>query len=251
MGSITLASPFQPLASAVLPQNQSLPWIGNPLVPWKYTGAVFDFDGTATNTGNAVVPTLGTVPADAIGVEMWVNGNAADDYIFATTVAGQLGLTGVFATNITANLAAVRWAASGQHIVIPFMTAGVAPTLRVATGKTSARIQGRFISQSAGMPYLLSSMTNSILIGAGASQQFAYTDPSRFPAGYCGVIMQVLGAGPMRITIDGTAVSSTTGDLIPPGVYLIDQALHGISLAALRMYLPVGTNVYAHAITYA
>lgn len=251
MGSIVLSSPFQPLTAGNQTQNQGLQWSGNALVPWKYSGTLFDFDATATNTGNAVVPTLGTVPTDAVAIEMWVNGNAADDYIFATTVAGQLGATGVFATNITANLAAVRWAASGQHIIIPFSTVGTAPTLRVATGKASARIQGRFISQAAGYPYLLGSATNSILTGAGAQQQFAFSDLSRFPVGYCGVIMQVLGSGVARMTTDGTVATATVGDIIPAGAYLIDQALHGVSIAALKMFLPVGVNVYAHSLVYA
>jgi hypothetical protein len=246
MGSIAIASPNRSLQN-LLPNNQGYS-IGSPLTPWKYSGATFDFAADASGTGNAVVPTLGTVPTDAVAIEMWVNGNASDDYIFATTVAGQLGATGVFATNITANLAAVRWAASGGKIIIPCTAIGTAPTLRVATGKASARIQGRFISQASGFPYLLASLTNSLLIGAGGSQQFAFTDAARFPAGYNAVLLQVLGAGPMRVYFDGTAVTSTTGDLVPPGTYLIDLALHGVSLSALRMHLPTGTNVFAHSL---
>ena len=121
MGLITLASPFQPVTTGNQTQNKNLQWAGNALVPWKYSGAAFDFGADAGDTGDAVVPILGTVPADAIGIEMWVNGNASDDYIFSATVAGHLGATGVFATNITANLLAVRWAASGGHIIEPFV----------------------------------------------------------------------------------------------------------------------------------
>lgn len=250
MGAIALSSPFIPLNQGSQAAAVSLPWSGNAIAPWRYTGSVFDFAADGTN-GAAVVPTLGTVPADACAVEMWVNGNAADDYIFVTTVLGQLAATGAFATNISANLLAVRWAASGAHIIIPFLTLGSAPTLRVATGKAGARIQGRFLAAGSGYPYLLGSVTNNVLTGAGAVQQLAFSDASRFPVGYCGALIQVLGTGPARAYWDGTAPSATTGDLLPIGTYLVDQALHGVPLSALRFFLPSGTNLVAHSLVYA
>lgn len=251
MGAISIASPFTPLNQGLSSAAVNLPWSGNALAPWRYTGTVFDFAADGSGTGAAVVPTLGTVPTDACAVEMWVNGNAADDYIFVTTVLGQLASAGSYASNIAANLLAVRWAASGAHIIIPFVTVGTAPTLRVATGKASARIQGRFLASGSGYPYLLGSVTNNVLTGAGGVQQLAYTDASRFPTGYCGALIQVLGTGPARAYWDGTAPTSTTGDLIAPGTYLIDQALHGVALSALRFYLASGTNIVAHSLVYA
>lgn len=249
MGLITLASPFQPVTTGNQTQNKNLQWAGNALVPWKYSGAAFDFGADAGDTGDAVVPILGTVPADAIGIEMWVNGNASDDYIFSATVAGHLGATGVFATNITANLLAVRWAASGGHIIEPFVTMGVAPTLRVATGKAAAHIQGRFISATSGFPYRLATSNNAKLTGANSVQQIPYNNAAYFPVGYAGAIIQVLGAGPARFTIDGGAgTTATNGDILPIGTYLIDQALHGVSLAALKIYLPTGTNIVYRAL---
>ena len=251
MGAITLSSPFSSLTDSLLVPNQGLTWMGNAPAPYKYTGTWFDFDGGGA-TGNAVVGTWGTVPTDAVAVELWVNGTAATDYLFTATDVGRLSATGVTATNTTANLAATRWVASGQHLIIPFATVGTIPTtLRLAVGAAGLRIQGRFLAQSSGFPYLLANATTQALTGAGASQSPNVGGATFLNTGYCGAVMHINGTTPARVTWDGTTPTATLGDILPAGTYLIDQSRHGISLASLRLFLASGTNAIFNSLVYA
>lgn len=252
MGAITLSSPYVGLSDSLLVPNQGLTWMGNAPAPYKYTGTWFDFAGDSGGTGNAVVGTWGTVPADAVAVELWVNGTAGTDYLFATTDVGRLGATGVIATNTTANLAASRWVASGQHMIIPFSVVGTIPsTLRLAVGAAGLRIQGRFLSQASGFPYLLASTVTQQLTGAAGVLQPIVANATFLNTGYCGAIMHINGSTPARVTWDGSSPTATVGDIIPAGTYLIDQARQGISLASLRLYLASGTNVILNSLVYA
>lgn len=252
MGSTTLASPFHRLTAGQQTSNLSQKWLGNVLTPWKYSGPLMNFDATAADTGNPVVLTTGTVPSDAVAVEMWVNGNASDDYLFTAVNSGILSATGVIASNVTANLLNTRFTANGDHIIIPFSTIGVAPsTIRVATGKAAARCQGRFISQAAGLPYMLASTTQDKLVGAAASIQLNFGSATIYPTGYSAAIFQIVGPGPVRCTFDGSAPTATAGDILLPGTYLLDFALHGISITALRFFLPTGSNIVSHTLTNA
>lgn len=242
MGNVVVATPFRNILTAAPNQNQAMPWIGKPFASWKYSGAQIDFALTAT--GDATAVSFGTVPTDAVGVELWVNANGSTDYLFTSTQAGRLSGTGVIGTNITANLAATRYVANGDHIIMPFLTVGAAPaSFRVACGVSGARCQGRFISQAAGYPYMLGTTTEWVLTGAGASQQLPYGSTGSFPVGNIGALMQLVGSGVARYTIDGTVPSATYGDILVPGTYYIDIAAHGIALSALRVFLPTGTNL--------
>jgi hypothetical protein len=248
MGAITASSPTRSLSAAFSPVNISY-GLGGVLTNWLYTGTQFDFLADASGTGNAVVPVVGTVPTDAVAMELQVNGNAVDDYLFVTTTNSGLAAAGNFAANIALNVLNVRYVTNGQPMVVPLLAVGTALTApRVATGKASARCQGRWISQSSNLPYLLGSTTADLLTGANSQQQFTFGSSTKYPAGYSAILMQVLGPGPIRIYTDGTAVTSTTGFLLGPGTYLVDFAKHGISMAALKMYLPTGTNVVSNAL---
>lgn len=250
MGSIALASPFVSLTDSLVVPNQALTSLGSAITPYKYSGGFIDF--ALDTTGNPTVGTFSSVPTDAVAVELWVNANGASDYLFANTASGVLSATGVIGTNITANLAAVRSVASGAHMTVPFVTVGTVPTtLRFAGGVSGARCQGRYISQSSGFPYLLGSTTQFQLTGAGAQQQMPFNSAGIFPVGYAGAWFQVIGSGAARFTIDGTATSATLGDILPLGTYYIDQAKHGISLAALRIWLPTGVNIIGNSLVTA
>lgn len=222
--------------------------MGSLAVPYLYTGSMIDAAGV--DTGNAIAPSWGTVPADAVGVEVWVNGNAADDYLFWATNSGVLSATGVLATNVAANVAANRHVASGQSAIIPFVTQGVVPaTLRLAVGKTSVRYQARWISASSlNFPYRLSTNIAFGLTGAGASQLLPTSNATFFPAGYKAVQFQICGSGVARMTTDGTVPTATVGRILPTGTYLIDEDRMGVSLATVRLFLPTGTNAVGSAL---
>lgn len=224
------------------------PGMGSLMTPYVYTGS--QVDGVGVDTGNAIAPTWGTVPADAVGVEVWVNGNAADDYLFWATNSGALSSTGTLATNITANLAANRFVASGQSAVIPFQTLGTVPaSLRLAVGKTGARFQARFIgAASQNFPYRLATNVPFSLTGAGASQLLPTANATFFPAGYKAVQFQLLGSGVARMTTDGSTPTATVGRILPAGTYLIDEDRMGVSIAAVRLFLPSGLNVAGNAL---
>lgn len=252
MGAIAFSSPFSSLTDSLVIPNQGITGFAQPMSQLKYSGSTFDFIGT--DNGNALVGTFSSVPTDAVGIEVWVNGNAADDYLFWASTSGILSGTGTLATNITDNLATNFVVASGNHAVIPFVTVGTVPsTLRFAVGKTGARVQGRYVSQASGFPYLLATNIPFELTGAGAAQAAPTGNATFFPSGYCGLIFRVSGTTPARMTMDSNATppTATVGDILPGGTYYIDQARHGVSLAALRFYLATGTNIQGIALAYA
>lgn len=248
MSSIATSSPHRPLSDSLVIPNQALPGVGTPLTLYKYSGAIIDF-GLPGDGGPAVV-TFPTVPADAVALELWVNASASDDYLFVALVGGRLSNTGVLATNIAANLLACRNVASGQHMVLPLQTPGVIPsTFRFAGSKASTRIQGRFISQSSSFPHLLGSTTEFVVTGGGASVQLPFSDTNRFPVGaQDACTFQILGPGPVRMTIDGTAASATVGDVLQPGTYYLDASRHGLAISALRLFPPTGTNIVGNSL---
>lgn len=255
MGSIALASPFVSLTDGAIVANQSLPHFGTALMAYKYSGALIDFALSDANGGAHAFSFTG-VPTDATALELWVNANGSTDYLFMRHLGGTLSNTGVLASNITANLAGqARWVASGAHMVIPLQTVGAVPsTLRFAFGVASgARVQGRYISSGAGFPYALASTTEDVFTGAAAQVQLVFASGTKYPqlTATVGVIMQIYGSAPARITIDGTAASATNGDMVPAGTYLIDFAKMGISITALRIFLPTGTNIISNALSYA
>jgi len=228
-----------------------IPGLGRPINDFKTTGTDFDFALDAT--GNPTVGTWGTVPADACALEFWSNGAASDDVIFWATRSGSLSTVGVLATNITNNEGATnpsaRRLSSGEHIVLPLTTVGAVDALfRFAGGKSTARMQGRFISANTRFPYSMNSGTESLITGAGASAQFPFSDASRFPVGTIGVMLQVKGSGGVRARYDGGVPSASYGDLLPNGNYFIDYDRHGVSISALRLFAPVGTWIVANAL---
>lgn len=235
--------------SRLIRQGQDIKHFGTAAAPFVNTGAFIDFEATSGGTGNALVGPWGSVPADACAVELWVNGTAVDDYMFFATETGRVAQLGNFAANNAANLLAARWVSSGAHAIIPFANVGTVPTtLRLAVGKTPARIQGRWLSSSQGFPYLLASPTMHLLTGASGVLQFNVASTAQFPVGYVGNVFQVLGTGPVRYTRDGTTPSVTQGDILPTGTYYFDQNRHGVSLAALKFYLPAGTNILGNSL---
>lgn len=218
-----------------------------PLMRYKRTGTMTDFGLPAD--GGAAVVTFPTVPADAIGIEVWLNQTGSTDYLFAALVGGRLSNTGVLASNVAANLAACRSVTNGAHMVLPFVTLGALPsTFRFASGNASSRIQGAFITAASNWPYLCGSTTEFVMTGAAGSQQLPYTDTGRFPVGYVGAVLQVVGSGVARFTVDGTIPSATVGDILAPGTYFIDLDADGIALSALRIYLPTGTNIVGNSL---
>jgi hypothetical protein len=146
--------------------------LGSLAAPYLYTGSLIDVavDGSGS-ASNAVA--LLTAPADAVGVELWFNGNASDDYLFIATNASVLNSAGAdLAAKTAANLAAQQYVTSGQSIVVPFAVQGTVPsTLRFAVGKSSGRVQGRWIAAaSTNMPYLLATNVPFPLTGAAGAQ---------------------------------------------------------------------------------
>lgn len=226
--------------------------MGSPMVPHVYTGTLIDVavDGSG-NASNAVA--LLTAPADAVGVELWFNGNASDDYLFIATNSAVLNSAGAdLAAKTAANLANQQYVASGESIVVPFVTQGTVPSsLRFAVGKSSGRVQGRWIAAaSPAAPYLLATNIPFPLTGANGSQIIPTSNTTYFPAGYKACIFQISGTGVARMTTDGTVPSATVGRILPVGRYLIDEDRMGISIAATRLYLPTGLNVAGNALVY-
>lgn len=228
----------------------SIPGLGSPINLFKTSGTDFDF--ALENTGNPTVGTWGTVPADACAIEFWSNGTASDDVIYWATRSGNLSSTGNLATNLANNDGATnpaRRLSSGEHVVLPLTTTGTVDALfRFAGGKAGARMQGRFLSANSRFPYRLNSNTEAVIAGAGASAQLPFTDTSRFPAGTIGVTLQIKGAGGVRARYDGGVPSASFGDLLPNGNYFIDYARHGVSVSALRLFVPANTWIIANAL---
>ena len=227
--------------------------LGSLLAPYLYTGSLIDVavDGSGS-ASNAVA--LLTAPADAVGVELWFNGNASDDYLFIATNASVLNSAGAdLAAKTAANLAAQQYVANGQSIVVPFAVQGTVPsTLRFAVGKSSGRVQGRWIAAgSTNMPYLLATNVPFPLTGANGAQLLPTANATYFPVGgYKACVFQLSGSGVARMTTDGTTPSATVGRILPLGRYLIDEDRMGISIAATRLYLPTGLNAAGNALVY-
>lgn len=248
MGSIALSSPFRSLSQAIAPNNASLPSFGGPIAAYKYTGAVIDMAFAAL--GAPTVASFPSVPTDAVGVELWANSDSAGNGLAFAVRSGQLSNTGVLATNTSTNTGASgslpsQFVISGSRMVIPLPSVGAAiPSgWRFAGLNTdSMRLQGRYIAEATAFPYLATATEELLLIGAGASQQLPFGTAAKFPTGYVGAKFQVIGAG-MRFTLDGTVPTATLGDFLPAGVYVVDQAVNGISLSALRVYMPSSTFI--------
>lgn len=256
MGSIAISSPFTGLTDPLFAVNQSLPGLGNPLTALRYTGAHFSLAMTAT--GAPTVPAFPTVPADAVAIEVWASSTAASDGIAFAPRSGQLANDGGgLVPNTSINTGASsnnpnRHVVAGAHMVIPLPSTGAAIPAgwRFAILNTSTlTMQGRYVSAAANLPYRIGGTEEFRSIGAGAvfDMNNHTSVPARFPVGYVGCVLQVIGAG-VRCTLDGTAPAVAVGDIIAPGAYLIDEARHGISLAALRWFLPSGTFLIGHAL---
>lgn len=242
MGSIATSSPFSDLTSQLIIPNQGLTGLGNPLSAYKYSGTWWDFAMDANGGPNAF--TFTGFPSDGVALEVWVNANAADDYVFWAGVGGILSNTGVLATNVAANLLARRHSAAGVPMLLPVQTVGAVPsTWRFAGSKSTSRLQARAVAASSAIPYLSASNVEFSLTGNGASQQLPFTDGTRFPVGTSAIQFQILGPGPARMTWDGTTPSATLGAIFAPGSYLIDYARHGVAVSALRIFMPSGTNL--------
>lgn len=248
MGSIVPSSPFASLTDARLVPNQALPGVGLPLGSYKHTGLWYDFAMAADGGPNAF--TFTGVPTDAVALEVWANGSAADDYVFWSGVGGLLSNAGALATNVAANLLARRHSAAGQPMLLPFSAKGVLPsTWRFAGSKAATRLNARCVADSSAIPYLSATATEWNLTGNNTSQQLPFNSAPIFPVGTVAVQMQLVGPGPARLIWDGTQPPSATfGALLTPGSYLLDIAKHGIALSALRIFLPTGTNLVGNAL---
>jgi len=234
--------------------NVSLPGLGNPISRYKSTGVDFDFALDAT--GNATAGTWGTVPADAIALEVWCNTSAAGDYLFFASRTGQLSAAGVLATNISNNTGGTnpngRFVVAGAKMVIPLSAIGaVDSTFRFAGSKATGRCQGRYITSNAAFPYKLASAEEWTIAGAGASAQMPYTNTAKFPASTVGTVFQIKGASGTRIRYDGGSPTATAGELLEPGYYFLDYARHGIAASALRFYVPSGVWISGNTLVAA
>lgn len=257
MGSIAISSPFTGLGDSLVVQNQNLPGMGSALTAYKYTGSNLAFDLSLDPNGGPTIPAWPTVPADAIGMEIWSSSSTAGDGIAFALRSGILSNTGVLATNAAANKGTSgsqpsRFTDAFSHMVLPFQAVGAVPTTwRLALLVTAGqKLQGRYISQAAGFPYLMAGAEEFLLVGAGGQQQLPTATPAKFPSGYCGAVFQVIGAG-VRFTLDGSSTGAAVGDILAPGTYWVDQAKHGVSLAALKIWLPASTFIVGSALTYA
>lgn len=256
MGSIALSSPHRSLFDSQSYANLAAPGMGGALVPYKYTGSNLTFDVTLAALGAPTAPAWPTQPADAIAVELWASSDAAADGIAFAVRSGQLSNTGVLATNTSNNIGTTgslpsRYAVAGAHIVVPLSAVGAAPgsTWRVAYLTTAGiKLQGRYISQASNFPYLCGAVEEFLLVGAGAVVQLPTATANKFPTGYSGAVIQVIGAG-VRMTVDGTAPTAALGDIVAPGVYNVDQTRHGVSLAAIKFYLPASTFLVGHSLS--
>lgn len=251
MGSIAISSPFKSLSDSLLANNQNLPGSGNAMTAYKYTGAAFDIPLTAL--GAPTAPAFPTVPADAVGMEVWSSSSAAADGIAFAASAGVLSNTGNLATNTSNNLgttgsAPVRCVQNNGHMVLPFYTAGAVPAAWRFAFLTTAgqKLQGRYISKAAGFPYMMLSTVDTLLVGADAQQTLPTGTAAKFPTGFSAFFFQVFG-GSIRFTMDGTVTTAALGDILAPGNYYFDQARHGVSAAALKIWMPTGTFLFGHA----
>lgn len=258
MGSITAASPFQSLTASLFRSNQNMPAFGNALTPYKYTGTQFavalDASGRAVTIGSP------TVPADAVAMELWsANNVGASDYLFWASRASVLASdnTGNNANDLISNTAKnnggsgaspQRFVVSGAHFILPFNVVGTVPTgWRFARGSTGLLTWARFIASSTNFPYLAAGTEEFIMAGSNSVLQMPVATAAKFPTGYNAVVFQVIG-GPIRMTSDGTDPTNSTADIIPAGTYYVDQSAHGLSLAALKFYMPNSSFIVGHSL---
>jgi len=232
------------------------PGLGLPWSAYRYTGPHITQAGN--DLGDPQSTIFGSTPADAVALELWTNGYAADDYLFFASVAGGLGSTGVLATNITANLAARRYVASGAKLLMPLAAmGGSTAAFRVGVSKTGATINGRWIASASNLRYRLSSATQVInLTGAGANQTLPSTNVNIFPetSSQAGIELCIVGTAgsAARMRIDGVAATAVTGDPLLVGQrYFFDAADMGLSWASINLFLPSGVNAYGNTYSYA
>lgn len=223
--------------------------LGDSLFNFKYTGVAFSFLLAAD--GGPTAASFGTVPSDAVGIEVFANSAGANDWLFflpraSMTSGGSLG------ANLTAHQLECFGVTAGAPMVVPFTAQGVASaTTRWGGNTASMRCTGRFIAASSQYPYLLGSVANAVtetvLIGDGATtgtRQLPFGDTNRFPAATTAVQIQVLGL-PIFITTDGAIPTAATGVMVQPGRYVLDLAEQGVALSALKMFIPTGAVVLA------
>lgn len=258
MGSIALSSPFSSLSDSLVVPNQAMPGMGSALTSYKYTGSNLTFDLSMDPNGGPTVPAWPTVPADAVGMEIWSSSATSGDGLAFALRPSILSNTGVIATNTAANKGASgsqpsRFTTETNHMILPFQAVGVVPTTwRLAQLQTAGqKLQGRYISQSAGFPYLMAGAEEFLVVGSANVSTLPTGTAAKFPTGYCGAVFQVIGAG-VRFTMDGSAPGAAVGDVLAAGAtYWVDQSKHGVSLAALRFWTPSGTFLVGSSLTYA
>lgn len=230
--------------------------MGQPWAQFKYTGPHITAAGN--NLGDSQSTLFGTTPTDAVGLELWVNQFASDDYLFAAYHVGGLGSTGVLATNVANNLATRRYVTGGEKMVIPLTAQGAGTTqMRLAVGKTGVVINGRWIAAASNLRYKMSAASAPInLTGAGANQTLPFSDATIFPntGAQAAVELCIVGTGgsAARLRADGVAATVGNGDPLLVGRrYFFDAADMGIAWSALNLFLPTGVNVYGNTYDYA
>lgn len=243
------------MGTALSVSNRSILAGGTPASPYKVTGPYLDLG--LTTEAAPTVATWPTIPADAVAVELFpaaITVGPSDGFAFAIR-SGILGNTGVLATN-TANHTGATGTVPSRHVLGAqsmrlFLPArGVTPpaTWRFALLNTNGiRMQGHFLSDANLLPYSMTATEEFLLVGANAQLTFPALTAAKFPSGYTAVVFQVIGTG-VRYTTDGTATGAGTGRVLPAGIYDWDEVLHGVSFAAVKIYLPNGTFVVGHAI---
>lgn len=254
MGSTSIASPGRSLSDSLLVNNAALPSVGSPIVGYKYTGSSLNFDLTLAALGAPTVPTFPTVPADAVAIEVWAASDSVADGVAFACRSGQISNTGVLATNTSNNIGTTgsvpsQFVVGGARMVIPLPSVGAAIPAgwRFSALNTVTKMQGRYLSQAALYPYFIGGTEEFLLVGAGAQTQLPFATAAKFPINYVGARFQVIGAG-VRFTLDGSTPAAAVGDFLPAGVYYIDQAKHGVSIAALKFYQPASTFIVGNSL---
>ena len=230
--------------------------MGLPGAQFKYTGP--HIVAVGNDLGNSQNTLFGTTPSDAVGLELWVNQFASDDYLFAAYHVAGLGSTGVLATNVANNLATRRYVTGGEKMVIPLTEVGGPTTqMRFAVGKTGVVINGRWIAASSNLRYKQSAASAPIeLTGGGANQTLPFNTATIFPntGAQAAVELCIVGTpgDAARLRMDGVAATVGNGDpLIVGRRYFFDAADMGIAWSALNLFLPTGVNVYGNTYDYA
>lgn len=239
-----------------------------PLTPWTqcparfpYTGPIIDYSATAE--GAPQTPVWPTPPADAVALQLFSNSIATNDGFALTLRAGRLDSTGVLATNTAANMGTAnnsvtsarqpaRHVIGGQSMILPLSAVGAAvpATFRTAALTSNGqRIQGYFLSEASGFPYLMTATMELLLVGTAVLNafQFPTLTATIFPVGYKAVDFQVVGDG-ARFVVNGESglPTATQGIPLPAGSYTWDEARHGISFSTLKFWLPDTVCIVGH-----